>query len=154
MKSAAAAFQTHWKHGFAEYLSSNFGDKLTFFADADFAHDLHSRWSISSHFQLLNGMIVCWGCKKQPATSFHSCGMALHSIYHAGFKCNTIQSFLASIGLPLESPSILFEDNLGIIKLLCTNHLTDTVQHNDVKLAWLNENFLRVTFIVTYLTQN
>jgi hypothetical protein len=62
-----------------------------------------------------------------------------------------IQRFLASIGLPLESPSILFEDNQGTIKLLRTNCLTDTVRHHDVKLAWLNENFLRGTFIVTYL---
>jgi hypothetical protein len=151
MKSTATALQTHWKHGFAEYLSSDFGDGLTSFADADFARDLRSRRSVSSHFQLLNGVVVGWGCKKQPATSLHSCGAELHSIYRAGFKCDMIQRFLSPIGLPLESPSILFEDNQGTIKLLHTNRLTDTVRHHDVKLAWLNENFLRGTFIVAYL---
>ncbi len=151
MKSTAAALQTHWKHGFAEFLSSDFGDGLASFADADFARDLRSRRSVSSHFQLLNGVVVGWGCKKQPATSLHSCGAELHSIYRAGFKCDMIQRFLTSIGLPLDSPSILFEDNQGTIKLLRTNRLTDTVRHHDVKLAWLNENFLRGTFIVAYL---
>jgi hypothetical protein len=62
-----------------------------------------------------------------------------------------LQCFLASFGLPLESPALLFEDNQGTIKLLRTNHFTDTVRHHDVKLAWLNENFLRGTFIVAYL---
>jgi hypothetical protein len=28
--------------------------------------------------------------------------------------------------------------------------LTDTVRHHDVKLAWLNENFLRGTFHIAY----
>jgi hypothetical protein len=62
-----------------------------------------------------------------------------------------IQRFSGSIGLPLESPSILFEDNQGTIKLLHTHHLTATICHHNVKLAWLNENFLRGTFIVAYL---
>jgi hypothetical protein len=151
MKTSSAALQTHWKHGFAEYLSSDFGDGLVSFADADFARDLRSRRSVSSHFQLLNGVVVGWGCKKQPVTSLHSCGAELHSIYRAGFKCDMIQRFLASIGHSLTSPSLLFEDNQGTIKLLQTNRLTDTVRHHDVKLAWLNENFLRGTFIVAYL---
>jgi len=51
MKQSSATLQTHWKHGFAEYISSDFGDGLTTFADADFAHDLRSRRSASSHFQ-------------------------------------------------------------------------------------------------------
>jgi len=124
MKSTAAALHTHWSCGFAEYLSSDFDDGLTSFADADFATDLCSRHSFSSHFQLLNGVIVSWGCKKQPATSLHSCGAELHSIYRAGFKCDTLQGFLASISLPLDSPSILFEDNQGTIKLLRTYRFT------------------------------
>jgi hypothetical protein len=100
----------------------------------------------------LNSIVGSWGCKKQPATSLHSCGAEVHSIYRAGFKCDNIQCFLTSIGLPLDSPSILFEDNQGTIKLLWTNHLTDPAHHRDVKLSWLNEHFLHGTlFIVTYL---
>jgi hypothetical protein len=42
--------------------------------------------------------------------------------------------------------------NQGTIKLLLTNRLTDTtVRHHDVKLAWLNENFLLGTFVAAYL---
>jgi hypothetical protein len=62
----------------------------------------------------------------------------------------TFYHFLDSIGLPLSGPCLLFEDNQGTIKLICTNRLTDTVLHHDVKLAWLNENFLTGTFDVAY----
>jgi hypothetical protein len=34
--------------------------------------------------------------------------------------------------------------------LVWTQCLTDTVRHHDVKLAWLNENFLRSSSIVAY----
>jgi hypothetical protein len=34
--------------------------------------------------------------------------------------------------------------------LIRTQRLTDTVRHFNVKLAWLNENFLRHTFQVAY----
>ena len=43
-----------------------------------------------------------------------------------------------------------FEDNQGTIKLIRAQRLTDTVRHDDVKLAWLNKNFLRGSFIVAY----
>jgi hypothetical protein len=151
MKCSGAALQMHWTRGFAEYLPGDFGDGLATFADADHARCLRSRRSVSSHFQLLNFVLVSWGCKKQPTTSLHSTGAELHSIFRAGFKSELIQRFLSSIGFTLKSPAVLFEDNQGTIKLLRTNRLTDTVRHHDVKLAWLNENFLRGTFIVAYL---
>jgi hypothetical protein len=42
MKHSSAALQTHWSHGFAKYLSSDFGDGLVSFADTDFARDIRS----------------------------------------------------------------------------------------------------------------
>jgi hypothetical protein len=146
-----STLQTHWTRGFADFLPGDYGDGLATFTDADHARCLRSRHLVSSHFQLLNGVLVSWGCKKQPTTSLHSTGAELHSILWAGFKNDTIQRFLGSIGLSFKSPSVIFEDNQGTIKLLCTHCLTDTVRHHDVKLAWLNEHFLHGTFIVAYL---
>jgi hypothetical protein len=61
-----------------------------------------------------------------------------------------LQSFLSAIGQSLLAPAVIFEDNQGTIKLIRTQRLTDTVRHHDVKLAWLNENFLRGTFKIAY----
>jgi len=145
-----SSLQTHWKTGFAEYLPGDYGDSLVSFADADFARCLRSRRSVSANFHLLNGVLVSWSCKKQPVTSLHSSGAELTSLHRAGFKSSLLQTFLQAIGNPLSSPAVLFEDNQGTIKLIRTQRLTDTVRHFDVKLAWLNENFLRGTFQVAY----
>jgi len=142
--------QTHWKTGFAEYLPGDYGDGLATFADADFARCLKTRRSVSATFHLLNGVIVSRSCKKQPVTTLHSSGAELTSLHQAGFKSSLLQSFLSSIGRSLLAPAVIFEDNQGTIKLIRMQRLTDTVRHHDVKLAWLNENFLRGTFHIAY----
>jgi len=149
-KSSGKSLQTHWKTGFAEYLPGDYGDGLATFADADFARCLRTRRSVSAHFVLLNGVLVSWGCKKQPLTALHSSGAELTSLHHAGFKISLLQSFMSSIGKSFTSPCTIFEDNQGTIKLIWTQRLTDTIRHHDVKLAWLNENFLCGTFLVAY----
>ncbi len=149
-KTSSKTLQTHWTTGFAEYLPGDYGDGLATFADADFARCLRSRRSVSASFHLLNGVIVSWNCKKQPVTTLHSSGAELTSLHRAGFKSSLLQSFLQAINNPLQTPAVLFEDNKGTINLIRTQRLTDTVRHHDVKLAWLNENFLRGTFTVAY----
>jgi len=149
-KSSGKSLQTHWHTGFAEYLPGDYGDGLVTFADADFACCLRTRRSVSAHFILLNGVLVSWGCKKQPLTALHSSGAELTSLHCAGFKSSLLQSFMSSIGKSFTTPCTLFEDNKGTINLIRTQRLTDTVHHHDVELAWLNENFLRGTFLVTY----
>jgi hypothetical protein len=57
---------------------------------------------------------------------------------------------MAAIGKSFVTPCTIFEDNQGTIKLIRTQRLTDTVRHHDVKLAWLNEHFLRGSFLVAY----
>jgi hypothetical protein len=89
-----------WAHG------------LTTFADADFSRCLHTRRSVSAHFHLLNGVLVLWGCKKQPVTALHSSGAELTSLYCAGF------TFMSSIGKSFTTPCTIFEDNQGTIKLI------------------------------------
>jgi len=149
-KGSVRVLQTHWGTGCAEYLPGDYGDGLASFADADFARCLRTRRSVSANFHLLNGVLVSWCCKKQPTTSLHSSGAELTSLHRAGFKCSLLQSFLQAIGQSLTRPAVLFEDNQGTIKLIRTQRLTDTVRHHDVKLAWLNENFLRGSFTVNY----
>ncbi len=73
----------------------------------------------------------------------HSSGAELISLHRAGFKSSLIQNFVSAIGHPFTTPAVIFEDNQGTINLIRTQRHTDTVRHHDVKLAWLNENFLQ-----------
>jgi hypothetical protein len=149
-KQSKQHIQIHWKTGFVEYLPGDYGDGLATFTNADFACCLRTRCSVSSYFHLLGGVLVSWGCKKQPTTALHSSGAELTSLHRAAFKCSLLQTFLIAIGQPSVLPGMIFEDNQEGIKLIRTQRLTDTVRHHDVKLAWLNEHFLRGTFTVAY----
>jgi hypothetical protein len=148
--SPTTSIQTHWKTGFAEYLPGDYGDGLATFADADFARCLRTRQSVSANFHLLYGVLVSWNCKKQPITALHSSGAELTSLHRAAFKCSLLKTFLTSLGVSCSSPSTIFEDNQGSIKLIHTQRLTDTVRHHAVKLAWLNDHFLQGTFKIAY----
>jgi len=136
-KSGGNSLQMHWKMGFSEYLPGDCGDGLATFADADFARCLRTRRFVSAHFHLLNGVLVSWGCKKQPVTTLHSSGAELTSLHRAAFKSTLLQSFMTAIGKSFVSPCTIFEDNQGTIKLIRTQRLTDTVRHHDVKLRSL-----------------
>jgi hypothetical protein len=142
--------QIFWSKGHAEYLSSDCGDKLTTFTDADHARCLRTRRSVSAYFLLYNGVVISWGCKKQPITALHSTGSEITALHKGATKTVLLRSSLQSIGFPLHSASLTFEDNQGTIKLICTNRLTDTVRHHVVKIAWLNEQYLNNSLKLAY----
>jgi len=136
------ALQTFWSKGHAEYLSSDCGDELAIFADADHARCLRTRRLISAYYILYNGVLVSWACKKQPVTALHSTVSEITVLHKGATKTVLLRSFLQSIGFPLSSASPTYEDNTGTIKLIRTNHLTDIVHHHEVKISWLNKHYL------------
>jgi hypothetical protein len=141
MKHGGDCLSTFWGKGQGEYLSSDYGDELATFSDADHARCLHTRRSTSAYFILYNGVIISWSCKKQLRTALHSTGSVLTALWRGAYKTRLLRDFLQSIGIHLSSPSPTFEDNQGTIKLIRSHRLTDTVRHYAVKIAWLNEQF-------------
>jgi hypothetical protein len=63
-KQGGSMLQTFWDTGKAEYLSSEFGNDLSTFTDADHARCLRTWWSTSVCFILFNGVLISWSCKK------------------------------------------------------------------------------------------
>ena len=139
LKQGGAALSTFWKNGQAEYLSADFGDELATFTDADYARCIRSRRSTSSFVILFNGVAVSWGCKKQLKTALHTCASEVNALFKGAHKTCLLRAFLTSLGLNLSSPTPIFEDNQGTIKLIKTSRLSDTVRHNAIKLAYLKE---------------
>jgi hypothetical protein len=122
-------------------LSTSFGDELSTFIDANHTCCLCTCHSTSVYFILFNGVVISWSCKKQSQIALHSTGSEVTALHHGTFKTVLLQSFLQSIGIYLNTPTPTYEDNQETIKLVRTHHLTDTVRHHDVKIAWLIENF-------------
>jgi hypothetical protein len=77
-----------------------------------------------------------------PVTSLHSTASEITALHKGATKNVLLRSFLQSIGFPLSSASPTYEDNTCTIKLIRTNHLTDTAHHHAVKISWFNEHYL------------
>jgi hypothetical protein len=129
-----------WKNGQVEYLSTDFGNELiATFGDADCAHCLHSHHSVSSYCILFNGVIVLYGCMKHLKTALHTVASKINALFKGTNKTYLLHDFPISLGLDLSSPTPIFEDNQGTIKLIKAIRLTDTVWHNAIKIACLKE---------------
>jgi hypothetical protein len=150
LKKGGNILHTFWKNGQAEYLSADFGDELATFTDADYARCLRSRRSVSSYCILFNGVVVSFGCKKQLKTALHTCASEINALFKGTHKTCLLRDFLTSLGFDLSSPTPVFEDNQGTIKLIKTSRLTDTVRHNAIKIAYLKEKLDEAAICTAY----
>jgi hypothetical protein len=144
-KSSDSALSTFWAKGHAEYLTSDYGDGLVTFIDADHARCLRSCRSVSVYFILYNGVAISWSCKKQLQTALHSTAAEITALFRGSFKTVLLHQLLQSIGLPPSTPTPTFADDQGTINLIRTNRLADTVCHHAVKISWLNEISTTIT---------
>jgi hypothetical protein len=132
-ESDGNALSTLWAKDHAVYLTSEYGDCVVTFTDADHARCPRSRHSVSMYFILFNGVTISWSCKKQLCTALHSTGAEITALFHGSFKTVVLRQLLQSSGLPPSGPTPTFEDNKGTINLIHTNRLTDTVSHHAIK---------------------
>ena len=58
-------------------------------------------------------------------------------------KMKIICQFSASIGFPIGPPTPTMEDNQGTIKCVKAALISDNVQHLDVLITWLAEQYDR-----------
>jgi hypothetical protein len=135
-------------------LPADFGNDFATFADTDYAHCLCSLHSISSYCILFNGVIVSYGCKKQLKIALHTCASEINALFKGIHKTYLLCDFLVSLGLDLSSPTAIFEDNQGTIKLVKTSCLTDTIQHNAIKIAYLKEKLDEDAICTAYTKTN
>ena len=56
-------------------------------------------------------------------------------------KTKVLHQLSALIGLPIGEPTPTFEDNQGTIKCLKAAHISENVQHLDIKITWLAEQY-------------
>jgi len=141
----------HWKHlkhiirylKYSENIGLNFTksdcDKLSVhsFADADFAHDLNDRKSVSGFVIKLNNNVVHWSSKKQTVIALSS----TESEFYALSCCLTESIFLCNLLKDIFKTDYLinvYEDNQSTIKIAQTLE-TKRSKHFDVKFHFVKD---------------
>ena len=86
------------------------------FFDSDHAHDKKTRKSITGVLVVVGSTPVSWMSKRQGAVATSSYGAEFCAMRTATEEAVSIRYTLRSLGIPVNEPTKLFGDNLGVIQ--------------------------------------
>mmetsp|Transcript_13317 Transcript_13317/g.40284 ORF Transcript_13317/g.40284 Transcript_13317/m.40284 type:complete len:351 (-) Transcript_13317:295-1347(-) len=115
-------------------------DALTPVAYADSDHARHSsRRSRSGSVVYLCGAPIYWRSALQKSIQLHSTSAEIVALSDAAKKVVWITTLLGEFGFPLQSPVVLWEDNIPAIATVQVQRLSARMRHIDVRHLWLRE---------------
>ena len=88
---------------------------MTAFVDADHAHDLVTRRSITGLIIFLGKTQICFTPKRQTSISTSTYGAEFNALRTATEEIIALRYALRSMGVQVHSPTITFGDNRGVI---------------------------------------
>jgi hypothetical protein len=109
------------------------------FADASFG-DGEDRKSRSGHCVIVNGAAVTWYSKKQTVIALSSTESEYYSLAEAVKECLWIRQFLTELGLRVDKPTKINQDNQSTIAIALNPIQHQRVKHIDIKVHFLKEH--------------
>lgn len=99
-------------------LPKSYGEQLqtSVFFNSDHAHDLVSRRSISGIIAFVGSTPVVWISRRQGAIASSTYSAEFSAMRAAVEEAQSIRHMLRCLGVPVDSPTKLFGDNLGVIQ--------------------------------------
>ena len=89
--------------------------RLTIYVDANHAHDLVTRRSVTGIVLLLNNTPIRWVCKRQKTVETSTYGSELVAARVATELIMEMRYNLRMIGVPLDGPAMLLGDNTSVV---------------------------------------
>ena len=115
---------------------SNEEFKLAAFSDADWAGDAKDRKSTSGMVITVNGSIVAWASKKQTSIALSSTESEYIALSQCGKEVKWFRQILEELGMKVNGPTVLFEDNSGAISWASGSKRTE---HVDIKFHYIRD---------------
>jgi hypothetical protein len=88
---------------------------MTVYVDADHAHDLVTRRSITGIFVIINNTPIRWIYKRQKAVETSTYGSELVVSRVATELILEVRYMLRSLGVALDGPALMLGDNMSIV---------------------------------------
>lgn len=111
-------------------------EELTCFVDADYGTEA-DRISTSGYLVKLFGNIVLWTTKRQTTVALSSTEAELVALATASTELIWIKNILQELGVTINAPPRIFEDNQSCI------HLLERWEHKWLKHVDIKYNFIR-----------
>ena len=119
------------------------------YADASYAEE-QGRKSRSGHVYMMAGAAVTWSCKKQPIVALSSTEAEYYSLSDVVKEALWMRQLLLEIGVPLNKPTLIHQDNLSTIAIAMNPIQHQRVKHMDVKVNFLHDHLQKEDIILTY----
>jgi hypothetical protein len=89
--------------------------RITAYVDANFAHDLVTRRSVTGILLLLNNTPIRWLCKRQKLVESSTYGLELVAARVTTEIILETQYVLRSLGVQIDGPALMLGDNISVI---------------------------------------
>lgn len=148
----SCATDTHYQHlkRILRYIKQTAGLKLIYqrtesaepligYADADYANDQNDRKSISGFVFKVFGSTITWSSRKQNTIALSSTEAEYIALSSAACEAVWIRGFLQDIGIKIEKPTKIYEDNQACIGIAEEPREHKRMKHIDVKYNKIRE---------------
>ena len=114
-------------------------------SDADWAGDSDDRHSTSGNLFLMAGGAVSWLSKKQAIVALSTSeaeyvALSLEAVW--------LRSLLSDLGVSLDEPTALMEDNQGAIAIAKNPIAHSRIKHIDIRYHYIREAIHKGTIII------
>jgi hypothetical protein len=89
--------------------------RITVYVDADHAHDLVTRRSITGILMMLNNTPIRWVSKRQETLETSTYGLELVASRIATELILEVRFMLRSLGVAIDDPTLILEDNMSVV---------------------------------------
>jgi hypothetical protein len=94
---------------------------------------------------------VMWKAYLQPVVALSSCGSEYMALSDSSREVIPLRSFLSSLSFPQLSPTVLFEDNTGAIKIAEGAGQPQRTRHIDIRFHFVKEQIERGIIRLEYI---
>ncbi len=129
------------------------GDKLTAYADSDFAGDQDKGYSTTGVVLYLAGGPVVWIAKNQTVLAISTFEAEVVALSKACLMVIHFRNLLESLNMKQKQATVMYEDNAGAVAFAKGSKITPRTKHIDVKFHHVRHleehNVVEVTYIET-----
>jgi hypothetical protein len=155
---------THWSYlmDIMSYLNDHRNFKITYsknstlptntivcFVDADHANCLVTRRSTTGFLLFMNGGLICWSVRLQiSASGGGPTESEYKALFSAASEVRAARHFLIEIGIQQNSPTVIYEDNKGVIDFTKGRLQHSNLRHVDTKyhsiMDWIKDKDIHI----------
>ena len=120
------------------------------YADANWAGDLDDRHSTTGNVFLMAGGAISWLSKKQTSVALSTAEAEYISLSSASQENAWLRRLLVDIGLNVQGPTVLMEDNQGAISMAQNPVNHSRTKHIDIRYHYVRECVQDGSLILQY----